>query len=90
MEIQRQLLIELFDRKTEKFIKDIDISHYDLKRINEICPPEDPDDIEYCDGIDVTEDQYILLKQYIAELFDVNYEDFFVNISTRYSKKNID
>lgn len=83
MNSYKKLLIELFDRKTEKFVRNIDISHYDLNKINKICPPEDPYDIEYCDGIDVEEQQYILLKRYITELSDLNYEDFFVNICTR-------
>lgn len=83
MEIQTQLLIELYDVNSDEFIREIDISHYDLKTINEICPPEDPDDIEYCDGGFVTENQFILLKDYISELKDINYKKFIVNIITR-------
>ena len=83
MKMKTQLLIELYDKKTENFIKEIDISHYNLEEINKICPPEDPLDIEYTDGIDLMEEQFILFKKYIKELKDIEYNDFYVTIITR-------
>lgn len=82
MEIQTQLLIELFDLKTEKLIREIDISHYDLRMINKICPPEDPDDIEYTNSNYVTTEQFSKLKKYITEIADIDGEEYIVNICT--------
>ncbi|WP_430406837.1 DUF7683 domain-containing protein [Fluviicola sp.] len=82
--MKTELLIEIFEKVGDGFIKEINISHYDLKQINKICPPEDfPDDFEYCDGHFVTEEQFTMLKEYIVELSIYNYQDYDYNIITR-------
>jgi hypothetical protein len=78
------LLLEVYNQMNNRFINEIDISHYSLDEINEICPPVDfPDDFEYCDGHFVTKDQFIKLKQKMSELSNLNYEGFIYNIITR-------
>jgi len=77
------LLIEFFEKEGDKFVKDIDISHYDINTLNEICPPEDDGDIYYCDGFFIEEYQFILLKKIITEIEKYDYEMYDYNLCTR-------
>lgn len=81
--MKTELLIEMYQIDGESFIKELDISIYNLKKINKICPPEDPFDVEYCDGLFLEEENFIELKQYIKELKDYNYQDYTYNLITR-------
>lgn len=78
-----QLLIELFDIESEEFVDEIDISHYDLKKINIICPPYDEFDYQYCDSYEIMEADYINLKYYITELQNIDFTKFSMGIITR-------
>ena len=63
-----KLVIEYADLKSDKIIGEIDISTYDLAVINQLCPPEIADDLEYCNGGFIEKDQFSLLQEYITEL----------------------
>lgn len=78
-----QLLIEYFAVEEDKFIGEIDISNYDLATINNLCPPETADDLEYCDCGFIEKEQFLLLQNYIDELKSFCYEDYVYNIITR-------
>ncbi|PHR44315.1 MAG: hypothetical protein COA32_14980 [Fluviicola sp.] len=80
---EKELLIEFYHVKNHSFIKEIDITKYSLQRINEICPPNDEGDFEYCNSRYVREYEFDILKNYITELSDYNYRDFIYNIITR-------
>lgn len=54
-----------------------------MKKINEICPPEDPLDTEYCDDCFLEINEFKELKKYVIEIENVKYEEFDFNISTR-------
>lgn len=73
----------LIDIKSEEFIDEIDISHYDLKKINTICPPYDEFDYQYTNGYEIEEVDYINLKDYITELQNIDFTKFSMGIITR-------
>ncbi|RYJ42423.1 hypothetical protein NU09_2209 [Flavobacterium beibuense] len=85
------LLIEYFDRETELFVGEIDISKYDLKKINSICPPltakdypiypEEGDD-KYINGYDFNEKEFNELKEYIHELKNMDLSKYVYSIGT--------
>jgi hypothetical protein len=81
--MKTQLLIEIFEKNGECFIEEIDISHYDLKKINEICPPEDEGDFEYCNGRFLEEQDFENLQGFISELKDYKYSNYNYGIITR-------
>ncbi len=45
--------------------------------------PEMEDDLEYCDGVFVEKESFLLLQNYIRELKEFDYEDYCYNIITR-------
>lgn len=77
-----KLIIEYADPESDKIIGEIDISHYDLSVINQLCPPEISDDFEYCNGGFMEKEQFPLLQEYIIELKDFAYEDYSYCIMT--------
>ena len=77
-----RLFIEFFDIKTEMLMKEIDISHYELKKINTICPPDDPHDTEYTNSQYVTSKQFSKLKKYINEIRNMEENKYIINICT--------
>jgi hypothetical protein len=81
--MKTELLVELYDVKTHSFVKEFDISSYNLAKINEICLPEDEGDFEYIESKFVEENEFKKLKIYISELSNYNYDDFIYNIITR-------
>jgi hypothetical protein len=78
-----QLLFEIFEKEGDRFVKDIDISHYDINTLNEICPPEDEGDIYYCNGFFIEENQFLELKKIISEIEKYDYEMYDYNLTTR-------
>lgn len=81
--MQTELLIEYFDLETDEFAGEIVISAYDLKQINQICPPELEGDWEYCDGVFLEEEMFLRLRELITELSGFNYPDYSYGIITR-------
>lgn len=65
------------------FIGEINISDYDLEILNQLCPPEIEDDLEYCTSAFIEEESFLLLQAYIKELKTFAYEDYIYNIITR-------
>ncbi|WP_300663735.1 hypothetical protein [Fluviicola sp.] len=80
--MKTKLLLTVFEKTGEKLVREIDISHYSLEKINKICPPDLPGDFQYCDGHFVEEEQYLKLKEFITEFSDYNYNDYDFNIGT--------
>lgn len=85
------LLVEYFDRKTDEIIGEIDISKYDLKKINSICPPytakdspiySEEGDNQYINGYELLENQFNELKEYIHELKVLDYSKYHIGIAT--------
>lgn len=81
--MDKKLFLELYNIKDERILRDIDISKYNLKKINSICPPEDEGDFEYCNGYFIEKKEFNLLKKYIIELRKYNYENYIYNLITR-------
>lgn len=81
--MKKQLLIELYNIENDLFFDEIDISKYDLKKINEICPPYEEFDYEYCNGYEIEEEDFIKLRNYIPELKDVDFFKYSCSIITR-------
>ena len=81
--MRNRLFLELFEKVGDRFVKDFEITHYDLKLINEICPPETPMDYEYCDGHFVEEEEFIKLQKLIKELSTFNYSEYDYNLCAR-------
>lgn len=81
--MKTELLIELYSIDNDRFLREINISDYDLKKINKICPPEIPDDFDYCNSTFIEEASFIKLKKYIKELSILEYKDYIYNIITR-------
>jgi len=81
--MRTQLLLEMYDKESEDFVAEIDISKYDLKTINRICPSEDEFDYEYTDGYEIMEDEFIKLSEYIVELKELDYNKYSYGIITR-------
>jgi hypothetical protein len=77
------ILIEYFDLETELFIGEIDISKYDLKKINQICTPWMKDDLEYCCGNEIKKDEFAKLQEYIGELKSMDFDKYGYDIITR-------
>ncbi|MNV73374.1 hypothetical protein D3C71_1665190 [compost metagenome] len=82
--MKTELLLTVFEKTGDKLVKEIDISHHNLKEINAICPPDLPEDFQYCDGHFVEEEQYLKLKEFITEFIDYSYSysDYDFNIGT--------
>ncbi|MBF4494094.1 hypothetical protein IR010_16210 [Flavobacterium sp. MR2016-29] len=82
--MKKQLLIELYSIENDLFLDEIDISRYDLKKINEICPPYDEFDYEYCNGYEIEEEEeFIKLKEFIEELKTIDFFKYSCSIITR-------
>lgn len=81
--MKTELLIEIYKIKEEEFFKEININHYDLIKINEICPPYEEFDVEYCNGYEIKENDFKKLEKYIKELKSYNFKDFSYSIITR-------
>ena len=81
--MKTELLIEFFDLETEYYVGEINISKYDLKKINNICPPEWEDDYEYTNGNELNEKEFNELKKYIHELENMNFSKYSYGIITR-------
>jgi len=81
--MKKQLLIEIYDIKSESFVDEIDISKYNLKKINEICPPYDDFDYEYCNSYELEEEDFKKLSNYIKELINFDYSKYSYSIITR-------
>jgi|GEM_PF-2739075 len=81
--MKTELLIEYFDFETDLIVGEIDISKYDLKIINKICPPRYEDDYEYANGHELEEGEFKELKQYITELKDMEFSKYSYGIITR-------
>lgn len=81
--MKKQLLIELYSIENDLFFDEIDISNYDLKKINEICPPHDEFDYEYCNSYEIEEEDFIKLREYIEELKKINFFKYSCSIITR-------
>ncbi|MCI4444115.1 MAG: hypothetical protein JHC39_11500 [Lentimicrobium sp.] len=79
----KELLIEIYRIEEEDFFDEIKISHYSLDKINKICPPEDPFDIEYTDSLFLEENDFDNLKEYIVELRKFKYSDYTYGLITR-------
>lgn len=78
-----QLLIEYFDIESEFFVDEIDKSKYDLKKINEICPPYFELDYEYANGQELDEIEFDKLKEFIVELRKMDFDKYSYGIITR-------
>lgn len=78
-----QLLMEIFDKETEDFLYEIDLSNYDLKMINKICPPEEGLDYNYTDGREIDKNDVHNLSKFIVELKDLKFEKYSMGIITR-------
>ncbi|MEN9909823.1 MAG: hypothetical protein RLZZ540_2972 [Bacteroidota bacterium] len=81
--MKRQLLIELYDIQSESFVDEIDISTYNLKKINQICPPYEEFDYEYCNSYEIDEENFSKLSKYIKELKNVDFFKYSFSIITR-------
>ncbi|MES2239395.1 MAG: hypothetical protein V4497_03965 [Bacteroidota bacterium] len=81
--MKKQLLIELYDIKSESFFNEIDISTYNLKKINQICPPSEEFDNEYCMSYEINEEDFRKLSEYIKELKNVDFSKYSCSIITR-------
>lgn len=81
--MKKQLLIEIYDIKSESFIDEIDISKYDLKKINKISPPYDEFDYEYCNSYEIEEEDFNELSKYIKELKNFDFFKHSYSIITR-------
>ncbi len=77
------ILIEYFDLETELFIGEIDISKYDLKKINQICTPWMKDDWEYCNGHEIEKDEFEKLQEFIEEIRGMDFDKYNYGIITR-------
>jgi hypothetical protein len=81
--MKKQLLIELYNIENDLFFDEIDLSKYDLKKINEICLTYEEFDYEYCNGYEIEEEDFIKLRNYIPELKDVDFFKYSCSIITR-------
>jgi len=81
--MKTQLLIEMYDKESEYFVDQIDISNYDLKKINKICPPDIEFDYEYTNGYEILEDDFFKLSEYIKEFKKLDYNKYSYSIITR-------
>lgn len=81
--MKKQLLIELYNIENDLFFDEIDISKYDLKKINEICPPYEEFDYKYCNGYEIEEEDFLKLRNYITELKDIEFFKYSFSIITR-------
>jgi hypothetical protein len=77
-----ELLIEMYQIDSESFIKELNISNYNLNKINEICPPEDPFDIDYCNGLFIEQENFKNLKLYINTNFKISSTKLY-NVKTK-------
>lgn len=73
-------LIEIFTKEGNDIIQEIDITHIPFVQLNEICPPEIEDDLQYCNGLYVEHEHYLELIKIIPELKTYPYEKFDFNI----------
>jgi hypothetical protein len=81
--MKTELLIELYHTQEDAFLREINISNYDLRILNKIVPPDPEDDFEYCNSAFIEKDEFEKLRAYVKELSDLQYEDFIYNIITR-------
>jgi len=81
--MKTELLIEYFDLETEYFIGEIDISKYDLKKINNICHPRWEEDYQYANGHELDKREFNELKKYIEELQNMDFSKYSYGIITR-------
>ncbi len=81
--MKTKLLIEIYKIEEEEFFNEIDISNYNLKKINKICPPYDEFDYEYCGSYEIEENDFIELSKFIKELADYKFEDYSYSLITR-------
>jgi len=78
-----ELLIEYFDLETEFFVGEINISQYDLAKINIICPPFYEADWHYANGHELDGEEFAKLKEFIKELEDMDFYRYSYSIQTR-------
>lgn len=81
--MKTELLLEMYNVENEKFVKEINISHYDLKVLNKMFPPYEEFDYEYTQGYEIEKEDFDLLRKYIKEIKAYNFEDYLYSIITR-------